>query len=53
MHDISIIFQDNFAIVEISLVLIVVKMNTRNVTARRIHTRNVTMSVKAGEQVSH
>ena len=51
--DISIVFQDNFAIVEISLVLIVVKMNTRNVTARRMQTRNVTMSVKAREQVSH
>ena len=42
--DILIVFQDNFTIVGISLVLVVVEMNTRNIylTARRIQTRNVT-----------
>ena len=47
-----IVFQDNFAIVEISVVWIVVEMDTHNVTARRLQTRNVTISVIATEQVS-
>ena len=51
--DILIVFQDNFAIIGISVDLIVVEMDTLNVTARRIQTRNVTMSVIAREQVSH
>ena len=50
---ILIVFQDNFPIIGISVVLIVVEMDTHNVTARRIQTRNVTMSVIAREQVSH
>ena len=51
--DILIFFQDNFPIIGISVVLIVVEMDTHNVTAGRIQTRNVTMSVIAREQVSH
>ena len=51
--DILIVFQDNFAIIGISVVLIVVEMDTHNVTARRIQTRNVAMSVITREQVSH
>ena len=51
--DILIVFQDSFAIIGISVVLIVVEMDTHNVTARRIQTRNVTMSVIAREQISH
>ena len=50
--DILTVFQDNFAIIGISVVLIVVEMDTHNVTARQIQTRNVTMSVMAREQIS-
>ena len=42
-----IVFQDDFAIIGISLVLIGVEMATHNFTARRVQIRNVTMSVVA------
>ena len=52
-NNVLVVFQDYFAIIGISVVLIVVEMDTHNVTARRIQTRNVTISVIAREQISH
>ena len=47
------VFQENFVVIGISVVLIVVEMDTHNVTVRQIQTRNVTMSVIAREQISY